>query len=652
MSASNGEIRKKVQGLVLYTNELYHKSYPGKPTINLIPTAEDNSDFSARLGGTPNAFFRVYKDKDPHLQGMYKSLATGMMSSNDVVYKYAGWSDDYYSGSGVSNVVHGMHTFSASDFSGLRLLIGQEYIYSCEVFVSKTHARNSGYFPVISIKSTDQDGKHYGYYDFSKTGTWQVVSVTFTPSLRSLVKATSGSAGTAGTSGTSGASGVITRTLAHTAYLWPHEGTTSASDRKDGYMLYKNPQLEKGSERTQFTRYEKPRSSLNSLKDLSGNKNSLSVARNTFDSSSLPVFAAGSFANLGITGSASGYSSSFNVGSTTKKTYEFWINLTSATEDISTLLYSDITKGSSKFVSNEALSRRQHIYIEKGKIHCNFYNEFGLVYSAHTTNEEIENATIYNISLSVDMSKSSGNKVKFYVNGNLKPSSAISSLRAPSNLKLNLYPSLSTNDVFANASIVLYKVASFNNDGESQASNEQSIYVGQNRNNFGVRVSWSNVPEASWFIVYRSINNLNFDSDNSLISAFTNPNFGLSATTQVSFEDSGNIPAKHGKPKTKAQFDKYRPGNTNFYDGSNLKLSIGDYPITEKYTVDGSVISQKKNSDGKIYQVSVYNRTLNPNEIKNNYIQFSKNFNTTTNTGNYGFSVSAGNATGGYGGGY
>ena len=121
MSASNGEIRKKVQGLVLYTNELYHKSYPGKPTINLIPTAEDNSDFSARLGGTPNAFFRVYKDKDPHLQGMYKSLATGMMSSNDVVYKYAGWSDDYYSGSGVSNVAHGMHTFSASDFSGLRL---------------------------------------------------------------------------------------------------------------------------------------------------------------------------------------------------------------------------------------------------------------------------------------------------------------------------------------------------------------------------------------------------------------------------------------------------------------------------------------------------------------------------------------------------
>ena len=112
MSASNGEIRKKVEGLVLYTNELYHKSYPGKPTTNLIPTAEDNSDFSARLGGTPNAFYRIYKDKDTDLQGMYKSLATGTMSIRDVVYKYAGWSDEYYSGNGVSDVVHGLHSFN------------------------------------------------------------------------------------------------------------------------------------------------------------------------------------------------------------------------------------------------------------------------------------------------------------------------------------------------------------------------------------------------------------------------------------------------------------------------------------------------------------------------------------------------------------
>ena len=639
MSASNGEIRKRTEGLVLYTNELYHKSYPGKPATNLFPTAEDNSGFSAKLGGTPNAFYRIYKDKDPDLQGMYKSLATGTMSITDVVYKYAGWSNEHYSGNGVSNVVHGLHTFN-----NIRLNIDQEYIYSCEVFVSKTHARNSGFFPVISIKATDQNGKNYGYYDFSKTGTWQVVSINFSPSLRSLVKATSGSAGTAGTAGTSGSSGIITRTLTHTAYLWPHEGTTSASQRKDGYMLYKNPQLEKDRVRTQFTRNGSPRSSANSLKDLSGNKNSLSVAKNDFDESSLPIFSSGKFANLGLTGSASGYSSSFNVDSTTKKSYEFWVNLSSVTDEISTLLYSDITKGSSKFTSNEALSRKQHIYIENKKIHCNFYNEFGLVYSAHTINQEIEDRNIYHIVLTVDMTKSSGSKVVFYVNGSLKSSSAVSVLGPPSELRLSMYPSISSNNTFSNAANIAYKVSSLNQDGESQASAQKNIYVGARRKNFGVRLSWLNVPEATSFLVYRSINNLNFDSDNSLVSVFANPNFGLPSTSQVSYEDSGNTALTTGKPKNKSTFDKYRINNATFYDGSDLKLSIGDYPMSSNV--------KKTNSDGKIYQVSVYKKTLSAEEVESNYIQSSRSFNTTTNTGDYQFSASAGISTGGYGGGY
>ena len=652
MSASNGEIRKRTEGLVLYTNELYHKSYPGKPASNLFPTLANYSDFSAKLGGWPNRFYRIYKDKDPNQQGMYKSLATGTMSTNDVVYKYAGWSSDYYSDNGVTNILHGMHTVAAAGFPSLRLTIGQEYIFSCEVFVSKTHIRNSDSYPVISAKATDQDGKYYGYYDFGKTGTWQVVTIVFTPSLKSLVKATSGSAGTAGTSGTSGASGVITRTLTHTLYLWPHEGTNAASDRKRGYILYKNPQLEKGNIRTQFTRFEKVRSSVNSLKDLSSNKNSLSVATNDFDDSSLPVFSAGKFSNLGITGTASGYSSVFSVGSTTKKSYEFWINLTSTTVGISTLLYSDITRGSSKFTSKEGISRKQHIYIENGKIHCNFYNEFGLVYSASTVNQEIENSTIYNIVVTADMTQSSGNKVKFYVNGQQRPSSVLSTLLPPSSIKVNLFPSLISNDSFKNASIIVYKVASFNNDGESAASLPQSVYMGRNRNNSGVRVSWPNVPEASFFIVYRSINNLNFDSSASFLATVSNPPFNAEVPTEISFQDDGSLNLKEGRPKTKAQFDKYKPTNNSFYDGSDLKLTIGDYPMNPNYAVDGSEIITKTNSDGKIYQVSVYNKTLNPSDVVNNYLQSSRSFDTTNNAGDYTFSVSAGSSIGGYGGGY
>ena len=56
MASSNGHMRKKTDGLVLYTNELYYKSYPGKPTTNLMPTAGEGTDFSAGLGGSPNEF--------------------------------------------------------------------------------------------------------------------------------------------------------------------------------------------------------------------------------------------------------------------------------------------------------------------------------------------------------------------------------------------------------------------------------------------------------------------------------------------------------------------------------------------------------------------------------------------------------------------
>ena len=39
MAAYNGTRRKLTEDLVLYTNELSYKSYPGEPTINFIETA-------------------------------------------------------------------------------------------------------------------------------------------------------------------------------------------------------------------------------------------------------------------------------------------------------------------------------------------------------------------------------------------------------------------------------------------------------------------------------------------------------------------------------------------------------------------------------------------------------------------------------------
>ena len=84
MAAYNGTRRKSTEGLVLYTNELSSKSYLGEPTTNFVETAEKDSDFDVRTG---HDFYRIYKDKDPDKQGMYKSLAPGYMKTTDVVYK-------------------------------------------------------------------------------------------------------------------------------------------------------------------------------------------------------------------------------------------------------------------------------------------------------------------------------------------------------------------------------------------------------------------------------------------------------------------------------------------------------------------------------------------------------------------------------------
>jgi hypothetical protein len=687
MSATNGHIRKLTEGLVMYTDELYHKSYAGEPTKNLLPTAVDNSDWSARLGsGDPEKkyhFWRVYKDEDPYQQGMFKSLSPGSMMYKDIVYKCI------YPDS-PSNALYGMHTFSGSDHNTLYLNIGTEYTFSCEVFVSKTHNRTTkSLWPVISIKATDQS-KSYGYYDFSKKGTWQTVSILVKPSLRSTVTATSGTegtAGTTGTSGTSGTSGVVLTSLHHTAYFWPSE-TAATSEYSSGYILYKNPQLEKNrakyagvAHRTQFT--SSSRSKTGGLKDLSGNKNSLSLAKSKFDKKSRPVFSKGIFYNLGVTSTEVGHSPVFKVNSTTKKSYEFWVNLSSVNNGISTLLYSDLTQGGN-FTSKENVSRKQHIFISQGRIHCYLYDEFGFVYSSFTQQVCVSDSTVAHIIISIDMTLSS-NKISFFVNGYTKSTSSVSSLLPPKNLSLATYPIYiapggdrgftgqqihGTDDdggkehvekygslpkglegtglekageeaaAAARAAAAAaqkagwfdinatmnYKVSSYNEDGESRASLTKKVFV--KRSNLGVSLSWSNVSDAKSFYVYKSETPLGKFSNISLLTIVPNPHFGVDNEKTISFLDNGNSVLSFGQPKSEADYSKYNLKNTTFYDGSDLKLSIGDFPKKNK-------TKSKTHSDGKIYKISVYNKALSSSEALDSYIQGYRDFDTITTAVNY-----------------
>ncbi len=676
MSASNGHIRKKVDGIKLYTNELYYKSFPGQPTTNLLPTAETNSDFSVRLGGSTNGFYRIYKDKDPNLQGMYKSLATGHMSENDVVYKY--------NFTGPSNRLMGMHTFSASSSSGsgphdsLKLRIGQEYIFSCEVFISKRHSRTSGLGSVISIKATGQDGKYYGFYDFSKTGTWQVVTIPFTPKLESLIVATAGTAGSSGssgssgtgTSGTSGVSGKIQSTMPHTAYFWAHEGTTNGAsgkgERLRGWALYKNPQLEKGSLRTQFTRFDSPRDNAASLKDISGNKNSFSVYGMSFSDEALPLYTKDSYANLGLSATKSGSSSSLTAGSSNKKTYEFWFKASSLSEGISTLLYSDKSEGSS-FTNNSNKSRKQHIYIDNGKVYCDFYNEFGFSSTVFTTDSVIEDSKITHLVVSVDMTKSS-NKVKFFINGNIRDCKAVSNLLPPTNISLYSFPNVGSTLEFASSrstyllsdgglevekavnqggfskgNTVNYKVSAYNENGESAASGLKKVIT--NKQNSAISVSWSNIKEAKGFYVYKSLSSISEFSEGSLLIKTMNPFYGEDSTDLISFKDDNSIILKEGSPKSISTFSKYKINNTDFFDGSDLKGSIGDFPQLDKTTTN-------TNLEGKIYKTALYSKTFSRNDALYSYIEGSRDFDLVNNVASYEFSVSAGESIGGFGGGY
>ena len=98
---------------------------------------------------------------------------------------------------------------------------------------------------------------------------------------------------------------------------------------------------------------------------------------------------------------------------------------------------------------------------------------------------------------------------------------------------------------------------------------------------------------------------------------------------------------KAGFPKFIESYSNYAVDNKSFYDGSDLKLSIGDYPQVGK--PEG-----KTHSEGKIYTVSVYKKALSLEEAKSNFIGGSRDFNLINNIADYNFSASTSVSGGGY----
>jgi len=626
MGAFNGTRRKATEGLVLHTNQLYHKSFPGEPTKNLVPTAERNSDFDVRLGASGHAFYRIYKDKDPDQQGMYSSFVDGSMSNSDVVYKY------------VFPATSSNKLYSKHGFQSIPLDIGSEYILSAEVFVSEKHIREVGSnWPVLATTPLDQSSA-YGYYDFSKKGTWQVVSVLIKPSLLKPETSTSGTAGTAGTAGTSG---VIKKVIKHSVYMWP-TATCPTDKYSSGYIVYKNLQLEKNTHRTQFIKgNSQSRTASKGLKDLSGNGNSFNITKLSFDSEAQPTLGSNnSYFDIGLTG---GVSSTFSIGSVKTKTYEFWVKLDLSDSRQSTLFYSDVSKFN-QFVSNNNISKKQHIYILNNRVYCDIYNTNGVSTSYFSQKEEIASNTIHHILISVDMSLSQS-KVKIFVDGFKVPSASTATLVPPGSIQAKTWPleRAYTHWSFKVGSKINYKISSANENGESVASKIISAII--KNNDSSVTLNWSNVPEASKFLIYRSINSLGEFGNSSLLTEYSNSLVGINPTGYLSFQDDGSYPTTFGSPKD-SSFVNYSNSKTSYYDGPNMKVAIGSYSRSD-------TLNKKMYSTGSIYKMSIYKKAFSASQALSSYIQGLEDFNLNDNTTvAAGFSASASTSVGGYGGGY
>jgi len=644
MAAYNGTRRKLTDGLVVYTNELSKKSYAGEPSTNLIETAKVDGDFDM-LGGYD--FYRIYKDKDPNQQGMFKSLAPGSVTDDDVVYKVS-YSDSIFASSSLGQ-----------GWTNIPLNIGSEYTLSVDVFVSESHIttgiQQTG---VIKVFATNYPSV-WGLYDYSKKGTWQSISLLIKPT---LLKDTPIAAASS-TSGYSGSTGTIQSYINYNVKMYPKgnypfQSGDEGKAGKHGYILFKNLQLEKNKKiysgsahKTNFIAgrpaqsassvTHPSRSSASGLKDLSGNNNSFNLGSVSFGEDNFPVYSSqgifGSYVDLGLKQGGSAASSSLSLGSSVKKTYDFWVDLTSVDNEYSTLFYSDITQNS-KFVSKQDISKKQHIYVFNKRVFCDFYNANSLSTSAFTKNELIKNNTIHNISVVVD-SASATNKIRIYVDGKEYEIERLYDLKAPSNLVVKAFESSNTSSrKFKSGSTVNYKVSSFNETGESKSTALKKVLI--KNSNSSVGLTWSNVTNATNFKIYRSINALGRFDSMSLLTTVSNSYFGGKDSDTIVFVDDSSGNVSQGAPKDANDYQKYSSKNTDFYDGVDLKASIGSYPIN-------NYKEGKNYLEGKMYKVSIYKKSLNADQILHNYLQGAEDFDITNST-TVNTTTSVSSSSGGY----
>jgi hypothetical protein len=262
--------------------------------------------------------------------------------------------------------------------------------------------------------------------------------------------------------------------------------------------------------------------------------------------------------------------------------------------------------------------------------------------------------------------------VKIYVDGHLQKITRVSNLQPPSSLILKSFNlENQAKERFKVGTTLNYRVSSYNDEGESAASVLRKILI--KNSNSVINLTWGNVPQATQYYIYRSINALSRFQENSLLTKVDNPFFGGKSADKVSFQDNNTSLVEFGSPKDTNAYDKYSLTNSSFHDDSDMKVAIGSAPKSPNpwYIAPGgekSYVGQqthgtdddggkehteeagsrakgvlpKDYAEGKIYKISIYNKALDSKDILYSFVQGAEDFD---------FASSESYNLGGYGGG-
>ena len=423
-----------------------------------------------------------------------------------------------------------------------------------------------------------------------------------------------GNTGNAGNSGNSGNTGNVGQTIESYAVCFdPTKGELTGANLNGGYILYKNMQFEKNkpmfkglTHRTKFT--SSSRSPFNTFLDLTSSNNNSNLVNAMYDSNALILF--GNRTNLndgGLIDINLKYNSTktFSIGSSIVQTYDFWFTQTRASFQRAYLFARSSAVSSSFFIENEGYP--QLIYIQDKRIYFAFASATEDILSGYTS-QVINQNTLYNVTIAVNVYLQDGEKINIYINGQKVDVTILTVLEPPSplsfsNVKSSVSVAGNTGNIgFQNNATNFYCVSSYDGSGESKASSIISVTSDPLKKS--IQLSWPIVQGAFGYYLYRSGSPV--FGNYSLLAQLNSPN-------ALTFTDE-NSQARAGFPKTTAKYNfSYNKDVTSIVDNSLAKICFGNYPITTK---------TPNYFEGYIYKIGIYNSQLTSTQVNRNYNSF------------------------------